>query len=335
VGVAALSLAAGDWCAEVTIATTTDASGGPRVYRHGMFDTILAGSTGSRGRGAASLAQAIAAATGSRLLLVGVRWDAPLGLTEAHPRAALEHGLRDVRDALAPDAQTQIATDISAAHALRRIAKDEHAGLVVVGSRRRAALQRLASGHAALHVLHGAPCAVAVAPDHLPPCRGLSRIGVGIDGTPESDVALDMAIELARLADAHLVLLSVASDVYAGSPTLVAGAEYLDSYREILDARVRQAQAGIDAALRSCEGISAEGDVQVGDPASELIALGAHCDLLVLGSRRPGPFRRLALGSTSERVIHHAESPVLVPPRRVRAEHGHARREATRSEAVG
>ena len=300
-----------------------------------MFQTILAGSTGSRGRGAASLAQAIAAATDARLLLVGVQWEAPLGLTEhGHPRAELEHGLRDVRDELAPDAQTQIAIDISAAHALRRIAKDEQADLVVVGSRRRGALQRLAPGHAALQVLHGAPCAVAVAPDHLKPCRALRRIGVGIDDTPESAAALDMAIELARDADAHLVLLSVASDVYAGSPTLVAGAEYLDTYREILDARVHEAQTAIDEALRCCEGVSAEGDVEVGDPAADLIALGAHCDLLMLGSRRSGPFRRLALGSTSERVIHHAESPVLVPPRGARARHDDAPRHATRSGAA-
>jgi hypothetical protein len=40
-----------------------------------------------------------------------------------------------------------------------------------------------------------------------------------------------------------------------------------------------------------------------------------------IGSRRWGPVHRLALGSTSERVIRHAACPVLVPPRRADTEH--------------
>ena len=71
--------------------------------------------------------------------------------------------------------------------------------------------------------------------------------------------------------------------------------------------------------LGACEGVAAEGFVVV-DPAEELIAATEELDLLVLGSRRWGPVRRLALGSTSERVIHDAACPVLVPPRRTDAE---------------
>jgi hypothetical protein len=46
-----------------------------------------------------------------------------------------------------------------------------------------------------------------------------------------------------------------------------------------------------------------------------LILASENLDLLVLGSRRWGPVKRLALGSTSERVIRHTACPVLVPPR--------------------
>ena len=62
----------------------------------------------------------------------------------------------------------------------------------------------------------------------------------------------------------------------------------------------------------------------VGHPAEELIRADEGLDLLVLGSRRWGPVRRLALGSTSERVIRDAACPVLVPPRRSDAEHAEA-----------
>ncbi|HEX6620427.1 MAG TPA: universal stress protein, partial [Solirubrobacteraceae bacterium] len=73
--------------------------------------------------------------------------------------------------------------------------------------------------------------------------------------------------------------------------------------------------------LAACDGVIAEGVVVVGHPAEELIVATEKLDLLVLGSRRWGPVRRLALGSTSERVIRDAECPVLVPPRHTDAEH--------------
>jgi len=289
-----------------------------------MFKTIIAGSDGQRGRGAASLAQVIATATGARLLLVGVEHELPLALIETHSqvRAATERALRGVRDRHAPDADIQIAVDASPAHALRRMATDEHADLIVVGSRTRGPIERLTSSDDAMQVLHGAPCAVAIAPDHLAPCHRLGRIGVGIDSTPESGAALDVALELARRSGAALRLLAVAHDVYPGSPEFPADVPYDDIYREVLESRSQAARVAVAAALKKCSGVPVSADVQLGDPATALTALGTECDLLVLGSRRWGPLRRLALGSTSERVIRHAACPVLVPPRGAAEEHG-------------
>jgi nucleotide-binding universal stress UspA family protein len=75
--------------------------------------------------------------------------------------------------------------------------------------------------------------------------------------------------------------------------------------------------------MTSCHGLAVEGDVVVGDPSGELILASEDLDLLVLGSRRWGPVKRLALGSTSERVIRHTACPVLIPPRLETAEDAH------------
>ena len=293
-----------------------------------MFKTIVSGTDGQRGRGAASLSQIIAAAAGARLLLVGVEWDNPLPLAESYAanHAQLEADLHAVRNEFAPDALTQIAFGMSPAHALRKTAMQAGADLIVVGSRHRSRLQQVAGSDNAMQVLHDAPCAVAIAPDHLAPCRALKRIGVGIDDTPESAVALDLALELARPTGAEVYLLAVAGEMYLGSPNLAMGAMYLDDYQEILKARIATARAQIDAALARCDGVTAKGDVRLGDPAGELLALSVECDLLVLGSRRWGTVRRLALGSTSEAVIRDAGCPVLVPPRGVAAEQHEAER---------
>lgn len=309
---------------------TTDGARPGRTYGETMFKTILSGTDGQRGRGAASLSQVIATATGAHQLLVGVEWDCPLPLAEsyAQSRAELEAELREVRDDDAPDALTRVAFGLSAADALRRVADEVHADLIVVGSHHRSHLQRFASVDVAMQVFHDAPCAVAVAPDHLAPCRALHRIGVGIEDSPESAAALDMALELARAGGSEVALLALASDVYTGSPTLAMGIASLDSYHEILDARAHTARTALDTALARCDGVRATGEVRMGDPATGLIALSADCDLLVLGSRRWGPVLRLALGSTTEAVIREARCPVLVPPRGV-ATHEHEAHRAT------
>jgi nucleotide-binding universal stress UspA family protein len=76
----------------------------------------------------------------------------------------------------------------------------------VVGSRHRRRRQHILEGDHAMQVLHGAACAVAIAPDPLAPHPELRRIGVGIDSTPESERALAMARALAERTGARLWL---------------------------------------------------------------------------------------------------------------------------------
>lgn len=289
------------------------------------FLTIVAGSDGHRGRAAAALAQVLARAAHARLLLVGVQ-DAPAPVhirTHAGAEAGLESALRSLRDDVAPEATIQIAIDTSPAHALRRVAEAENADLIVVGSMHRGRLQRLTSGDRAMQVLHGAPCAVAIAPDHVGCRPTLLRIGVGIDGSAESGAALDLAVDLAQRTAASLVLMAVASDVYAGTANPVAAAAYADMHEELIAGRIRSAREELDRARERCAAadVPAYADVRLGDPARELAALSNDCDLLVLGSRRWGPVRRLALGSTADRVIRDTACPVLVPPRDAATEH--------------
>src|SRR5262245_1233814 len=132
------------WAARLTLASATQ--GGP------MFRTIVAGCNGrERGRGAVSLAHAIAQANGAKLLLVGVRHNPPLPFptTYTDQHAELESNLRAVRDELAPEAIVRATAGMSPAHALRHVARFEHADLLVVGSRHRRLLQHIVeSDHA-------------------------------------------------------------------------------------------------------------------------------------------------------------------------------------------
>ena len=165
-----------------------------------------------------------------------------------------------------------------------------------------------------MQVLHGASVRGRGRPRPLAPRIELRRIGVGIDDTPESALALLMARELARPTGARLSLRAVVDETVPGWVGLSVTPSYVDALRSSLEERRAAAQELLARRSQACEGVTADGAVVVGHPAGELVLASEGLDLLVLGSRRWGPVRRLALGSTSERVIRHAACPVLVPP---------------------
>ena len=49
-----------------------------------------------------------------------------------------------------------------------------------------------------------------------------------------------------------------------------------------------------------------------GLPAEALLEAAADADMLVVGSRGAGGFKRLLMGSVSTQVTHHAHCPVVV-----------------------
>ena len=98
----------------------------------------------------------------------------------------------------------------SAARGAHETAENEDAGLLVVGSTRRAALGRLLPGSTADRLMHGAPCPIAVIPTGWQPRGSASTIGVAYVDTPEGREALRGAHALAARAGAALRVLTVA-----------------------------------------------------------------------------------------------------------------------------
>jgi nucleotide-binding universal stress UspA family protein len=133
-----------------------------------------------------------------------------------------------------------------------------------------------------------------------------------------------MAYELAQRTGARLSLYAVVEESIPGWVGLSLTATYADALAQLFEDQREAARNLLERRLEACEGVTADSDVAVGEPAGELILASEALELLVLGSRRWGPLRRLALASTSERVIRHAACPVLVPPRRADTEHADA-----------
>jgi nucleotide-binding universal stress UspA family protein len=137
---------------------------------------------------------------------------------------------------------------------------------------------------------------------------------VGIDGSDHSRQALEWAIREAAVRRAPLTVLTVQQAVagYWGGPVLYPGDQDLATKaREKAREETNRTLEKIDQESRPS---SVTVQAVVGLPAEALLEAAADADLLVVGSRGAGGFKRLLMGSVSVQVTHPAHCPVVVIP---------------------
>jgi nucleotide-binding universal stress UspA family protein len=188
---------------------------------------------------------------------------------------------------------------------LHEQAERQGAELLVVGSCSRGPFGRALLGDDTRATLNGSTCAVAIASrglaDHPAP---ITRIGVAYNSSPESEVALAAARELAAQTGAGIQVLEVVSIPTAAYTGVVA-----PDVGETIEVLLQEATERI----KQLQGV--EGRAVYGLTGEELAAFSEGLDILVVGSRGAGPVRRLVLGSTSEFLERHAHCSLLVLPR--------------------
>ena len=138
-------------------------------------------------------------------------------------------------------------------------------------------------------------------------------IVVGIDGSVHSRRALEWAISEAALRDMPLTVLTVQQAV-GGHWGLAAYPEDFD----LAERAAKLAQEETDYVLGKLGAAQRPSSVAVrsvmGLPADEILSAARDADLIVVGSRGAGGFKKLLMGSVSSQVTHHAHCPVVVIP---------------------
>lgn len=275
-----------------------------------MFDRILIGVDGrDGGRDAIALATQFAEPEAEFVLahvcgtrLVPGRAADPVITAQIEPALEL---LKREQDAASVEARHSVWIDHNVGRGLHHLAEDWQADLLVIGSCHRGLLGRVFLGDDMLDSLNGAPCAVAIAPHgYTAAMRAFATIGVGSDGSAESDWALTVARDVASRFDAKVRAMAVVSlhSIPYGRPVPANWPEFV---KRLLDSERRRLDALDDV----------EGDVSYGDPSEELARFGEQLDLLVVGSRSYGPVGRLFNGSTSNYLARRTRCPLLVLPR--------------------
>ena len=191
-----------------------------------------------------------------------------------------------------------------------REAEDLAADLVVVGARGLAPLKRALLGSVSTSVVHHGPGPALVVKGRR---RGLRMVLLAVDGSADSLRAASFLAALPLDRGLRLRLLAVVEPpAFATGPEIGA----LPPVDEVL----RDWQAEAERSLKRVEAdfkekvAAVESRVVVGRPGEQIVtaANDPEVDLVVVGARGLGAFKRLLLGSVSEYVLHHAACPVLV-----------------------
>lgn len=282
-----------------------------------MYDRILVGYDDSdHAKDALALGKQLADATGAELVVAGVFvihpvWHGGIDPTIREEEVTFARKLEAAANSV--DAVAEPVPSSSPARGLHEIAEKLDADLIVVGSSHHGRFSQALAGNVGAALLHGSPCAAAIAPRGYRNHAGesIGAITAGFDGSAESGLALLAAGALAAATGAKLKLVSVAE------PPVIGTGKGMEAWHALKEAIEEQIRGQLAEALNAVpDGVEVEATLITGEAAESLVnVVGTPGTVLVVGSRAYGPLRRVLLGSVSWNLVHSAPCPLIVTPR--------------------
>jgi nucleotide-binding universal stress UspA family protein len=269
---------------------------------------------------ALAFATRFAQATGAALRLVSVfpYSDVPSRAANRTYREYLRSDAQALLDRVAAGVEgiatsTEAIADTSAPHALHAVSERDGVALVVVGSTHHGPAGRVVPGSTGERLLHGSPCPVAVVPRGYADAGPIRTVGVGYDGSDESEAALAVAYRVARHVDADLRVIRIFDATLVGTPALMTIPGQYGHMHENYEALQRE---GLDEAVAAMPSdVRVETSFVAGSAGPELAAQSESLDLMLVGSRGYGPRAAVLLGGVTHTLIRKAACPVVVLPR--------------------
>jgi nucleotide-binding universal stress UspA family protein len=217
---------------------------------------------------------------------------------EAATAAAATHPGLEVRVSVVDGAAAGVLCEAS-----------RHARMVVLGHGGLGGFSGLLLGSVGVAVTAHAHCPVVVVRGHLP-VRSSQPIWLGVDGSPESDLAAGFAFDTAARRGVPLAAIHVWDAPPAPRRNTVPPLSYDPA---LIEAAERQL---LDEDLAHWRDkypqVAVTTTVVPGHPGLALVDVSHRAQLVVVGSRGRGGFRGLLLGSVNQQLVHHAACPVVV-----------------------
>ena len=136
--------------------------------------------------------------------------------------------------------------------------------------------------------------------------KKINKILVALDGSKNSQRAIEMGIFLARQSQTKLVGIYVISNIpkkyhnlrYPEKPVLMAAENIMESAKK----------------LCAQNGILFEKKIDFGDPGTRIIKFAEYLnfDIIIIGTRGMSSIKEKFLGSVSNYVVHKSSVPVMI-----------------------
>lgn len=144
----------------------------------------------------------------------------------------------------------------------------------------------------------------------------MKKIIVPTDFSKPSQLAIDAAADIARKANAELILLHVIEEATGGSFNVEGEATYGDTENKLFTVRlIERARKQLDkqAADQRLAGVKVKELLRLGTPfhGIQTIITEQKADLVVMGTSGRGQLEEMIIGSNTEKVVRHAHCPVL------------------------
>jgi nucleotide-binding universal stress UspA family protein len=127
---------------------------------------------------------------------------------------------------------------------------------------------------------------------------------VAYDGSDDSDKAVERSIAVRSEGESVIVLFVIPKAILKMFE------------QEPSDAAHQRAQEFVNAAVRRLKqrGVTSIGVVREGNVAEEILDFAKELDvsMILIGSKGAGKAGRFAIGSVADKVMRHADRPVLV-----------------------
>ena len=227
---------------------------------------------------------------------------------EDQGRKAAAHAVKIAEDAMPTDRKVAAKSEIVFSTPAQALVKmSDEAEMIVVGSSGKGLLARGFLGSVSSSVVRYANCPVAVIRDEdlLMPDPQHAPVLVGIDGSPASELATEIAFEQASHRGVELIALHAWSDVPAFE------LQGLD-WSALESAEERSFAESLAGRQERYPNVTVQRVVVCDQPAQQLIERSESAQLVVVGSHGRGGFDRMMLGSVSNTVLHSVRIPVIV-----------------------
>ncbi len=139
-------------------------------------------------------------------------------------------------------------------------------------------------------------------------------IFVGVDGSAGSHKALEWAVREAGIRRAPLTVVTVQQAVVGFFGTTVVYPGDVELTEVARKTALAETEEVLEQVADDSRPVSVAVQAVLGVPAEELLKAAVDADMIVVGSRGGGGFKRLLLGSVSSHAVHHGHCPVVVIP---------------------